>query len=182
MSNFKYVYGPVETTKPWKRPSWEVLEQWWEDFKKIDGVDKYEFYLVGGMLIDIKNTWDADVLFTGRPGSLDEIGRLITVGRDMALNKYRMFIDIFWYDDLSFCYPETDGVDEIDRKYYFRAELNGREIKIRNGIEEVNKPIGSDCKYKDNNEYPISILPKLAPSSNYCNEKREFKNRIHRLK
>jgi hypothetical protein len=132
MEEFYYRFANVETTTPWARPTWERFYAWWDKFKTFEGVEDYEFHIVGGSLYDIENTWDVDVTITNPIKNFVVLGELIRRGRDMALNEFNIYVDLFWYDSIQFCY---DDITEENKRYYLKGTLKGDEVKIRNGEE-----------------------------------------------
>lgn len=128
--DFYYRYGPVETTNPWYRPNWDVINAWWEDFKTTEGVEDYEFHVIGGVLYDIDNTWDVDISITGNIKNFKVLGNLLKHARQLGFDKYNLFIDIFWYSSIDFCY---ENIVEDNIKYYLKGTLKGDEVKVKHG-------------------------------------------------
>lgn len=159
--SFYYRYGQLETTHPWDRPTWEKFYQWWDEMKTMDGLEDYELYVVGGMLHDPETTWDVDVLITGRPKDLDVLGEIITRGRDLAINKYHIFVDLFWYSSIEFCYEE---VIEENVKFYIRGTICGDEVKMRDGVILIEDIIGVDKKMEGNLKFPVDFQVGVQPN------------------
>lgn len=135
--SFYYRFGPVETTIPWNRPTVEVFDEWWEEFKTFDGVSDYNFYMSGSFLNpeNRPNTWDVDIIVTGPIKKFTTLSDILKHGRSLGFQK-KIFIDIFYYDSIDFCYGE---ISEENIKYYLKGMLIGEEIKIVDGETEVDK-------------------------------------------
>ena len=63
---FYYRKGDVSTDIPWKRPSKISFNKWLNEWSKINGINKYDLYLVGAFCQNYflnKNlkTWDIDI-------------------------------------------------------------------------------------------------------------------------
>lgn len=91
--DFFYQVGSVYTKKAWKMPTYENIEPLLDDIKAIS---PYDMYLVGGLANGkIGNTWDVDIVVTG-PIVYQEFEDVMHNIYDIALNKYRILIDIRW--------------------------------------------------------------------------------------
>jgi hypothetical protein len=153
--SFYYKFGTVETTTPWNRPTLEVFNEWWEEFKTFEGVSDYDFYLSGSFLTlrDTDKTWDVDVIVTGPIKNFVNLSDILKHGRLLGFQK-KIFIDLFYYDSIEFCYGE---ISEENIKYYLKGFLLGQELKIVDGKTEVDrklhstltpgKPYGSDVGF-----------------------------------
>lgn len=137
MEDFYYRFGSVETTSPWDRPTWDKFYAWWDKFKTLEGVEDYDFHVVGGALYDIENTWDVDVAITGNIKNFVVLGELIKKGRQMGFDEFNIFVDLFWYESIKFCYED---ITEENLKYYLKGTLVGDEVKIRNGVVRLERP------------------------------------------
>ena len=91
---FEYIKGAAKTKIPWYRPRGELLNIWKDEFLKISGVDKYKFWVCGGILEDWE-TWDTDILVTGKVTSYQELENIMVSATQLGLN-YRQLIDINW--------------------------------------------------------------------------------------
>ena len=91
---FEYIKGSATTNKPWFRPNPRLLNKWKFDFFNIKGVDKYNFWICGGVLESWK-TWDTDILVTGDVTSYDEIENILVSSTQLGFNN-RQLIDINW--------------------------------------------------------------------------------------
>ena len=140
--SFYYKYGTVETTIPWNRPTLEVFNEWWEEFKTFEGVSDYDFYMSGSFLTlrDTDKTWDVDVIVTGPIKNFVNLSDILKHGRLLGFQK-KIFIDLFYYDSIDFCYEE---LDKKNKKYYLRGFLMGEEIKVVNGETKLKKKLYSD--------------------------------------
>jgi hypothetical protein len=93
--DFFYQVGPVYTKKAWKMPSYENIEPLLDE---INDLSPYNMYLVGGIANGkIGNTWDVDIVVTG-PIVYEEFEQVLENIYDLALNKYRILVDIRWID------------------------------------------------------------------------------------
>ncbi len=140
--SFYYKFGTVETTVAWNRPTEEVFNEWWEEFKTIDGVSEFDFYLSGSFLNpeNIPNTWDVDIIVTGPIKRFTTLSDILTKGRELGFQK-KIFIDLFYYASIDFCYGE---ISEENVKYYLKGFLLGEELKIVDGETRVDKKLHSD--------------------------------------
>lgn len=152
--DFYYRYGSVETNRKWDRPSWDVFYQWWEEAKTIEGVEHYDFYVVGGCLFDIENTWDIDINIVGEIKDPGQLGYILHTFRDLALNKYGIFVDPFWMSSIKYCY-EPPIYENM--KFYIRATLTGDEVKIRDGETVLDRKLAGDRHGTEMNEYPLTF-------------------------
>ena len=69
---FYYKRGNVICRTPWNKPSTKVFHKWWEEFRKLPGLNNYDVYLTGGfcqIYFFNKNieTWDIDIFLTSDP-------------------------------------------------------------------------------------------------------------------
>ena len=148
---FSYRLGNIQTTTPWARPSWSALDSWWEEYKNIPGTEHYKHYVVGHALYDIDNTWDIDIALIGDIPNIDQLGNILEQGLDLALNKYKTYIDLKWYSSIGFRYTDNSP---SSRRFYIRGELPGVEEKIRNGRQEIFKL----RDYKDSSMHDLDDL------------------------
>lgn len=92
---FFFQAGSAYTKKAWKMPTYENVEDFLNEIKDLS---PYDMYLVGGMVNGkIGNTWDLDIVVTG-PIVYQEFEDVIHNIYDIALNKYRLLVDIRWID------------------------------------------------------------------------------------
>ena len=96
---FEYIKGAAKTSVPWFRPDPELLNNWKQDFYKIKGIEKYQFWICGGALEKWKS-WDTDIMVTGKIGSYKELENILVKATQFGF-KYRQLLDISWNDD--FC-------------------------------------------------------------------------------
>jgi len=93
--DFFYQVGSVYTKKMWYKPTYEKIESFLNEIKSLT---PYDMYLVGGVVNGkIGNTWDVDIVVTG-PIVYQEFEDVLHNIYDLALNKYRMLVDVRWYD------------------------------------------------------------------------------------
>ena len=95
---FSYSKGPANTNIPWQRPNGRLLNLWKEEFFKIPGVDKYKFWICGGVL-ENWDTWDTDILVTGEVTSYVELQNIMVSATQIGLN-HKQLIDINWNGSL----------------------------------------------------------------------------------
>tara|TARA_Y100000296_G_scaffold87448_1_gene134635 strand:- start:900 stop:1625 length:726 start_codon:yes stop_codon:yes gene_type:complete len=95
---FEYIKGAARTNIPWFRPQAHRLNLWKEEFFKIPGVDKYKFWICGGVL-ENRATWDTDILVTGKVTSYMELQNIMVSATQLGLDL-RQLIDINWNDSL----------------------------------------------------------------------------------
>ena len=95
---FYYQRGSVWTSQPWGRPTWSRLNhygQWLRD----QGFDQqYQIYFRGGVLYDIRNTWDLDINLLGTVSNQQlesDMNRML-----QAALEQRLLIDIKWVPEL----------------------------------------------------------------------------------
>ena len=92
--NFEYVKGQVKTNVPWVRPCPHRLNKWKENFFKIPHVNKYKFWVCGGVT-QLWETWDIDILATGKINEYSEIENIMISATQIGF-EYRQLIDITW--------------------------------------------------------------------------------------
>lgn len=173
--DFYYRYGPVDTTTPWNRPTWDAIYDWWEEFKTTEGVEDYDFHIIGGVLYDMDNTWDVDISVTGVVKDFKVLGDLLKHARSLGHNKYKLFVDMFWYSSIDFCYEE---ISEENIKYYVKGTLGGDEVKVRDGEVLLHKEIGSGLipVIGDGNEDLIFFFVQ-QPSDKHLSKPKGYNNK-----
>lgn len=95
---FEYQAGTVVTKKAWKQPTSHVLNKFIKTIKKIENFEKYELFLVGGVVNGrIGETWDVDIVVCGDiiPKEFEDFLHEIY---DLALNKFNILVDVRWYN------------------------------------------------------------------------------------
>lgn len=138
---FFYQRGNVTTNIPWNRPSYIKIKEYLTFVSENSDVfNVFECYLGGGVLFNFENTWDVDIFLTGNEKIEDsKIEYYINYMTDIALNKYRLLVDISWqskrirnltYDDLVNCNFTQD--DMVIKKPFFIKKV------INDQIDEVN--------------------------------------------
>ena len=92
---FFYQVGSVYTKKVWSMPTYEKIESFINEIKDLC---PYDVYVVGGVVNGkIGSTWDVDLVVCG-PIVYQEFEEVLHNIYDLALNKYRMLVDVRWYD------------------------------------------------------------------------------------
>jgi hypothetical protein len=98
--NFYYKRGGSETHIPWNRPTWSVVFEYFSYIKtNTDILEKYDMYIIGNFLFDMKNTWDLDINITGEY-QIKELENDLNILMDIALNKFQLLADIKWVSKL----------------------------------------------------------------------------------
>lgn len=169
--DFYYRYGSVETTVRWNRPSWDVLYEWWDEMKTVEGVSDYDFHVIGGALYDIENTWDFDIGITGTMKDLNQLGYIIHHARDLAINKYHIYVDPYWYSSIDFHFMDIS----TEKRSYIRGTLPGDEIKVADGEEKINRVIPGQTMGTEHNDYPINFQIATYPQPKHL-KKPEYNN------
>lgn len=96
---FHYQRGSVHTGTAWKRPSYQSIKDFFTVInQETDILSKYDVYLMGGVLYDFNQTWDVDLCITGHIQSYEELENDMNLMYDLALNHFRLLLDIQWYE------------------------------------------------------------------------------------
>lgn len=138
---FFYQKGNVTTNLPWNRPKYESIREYLQFISENSDVfDTFECYLSGGVLFNFENTWDVDIFLVGNEYISDsKIENYIDYMTDIALNKYKLLVDISWqskrmrnysYDDLIECNFLREDIT-IKKPFFIKKIVNGL-------IEEIN--------------------------------------------
>jgi len=178
MSTFYYRFGVVETHTAWKRPSFETFYKWWNEFKTLEGVENYDFYVVGGALYDIEKTWDIDVAIIGDVKDVDNLGYLMEKGLDIALNKYFIYVDLNWYSSIKFAYENNDY---SNRRWYLAGSICGPEIKEIDGKQTLykrkvlpNDELPSRNLSDINKKHPVYFVPLIMPYKKHLEKPSDY--------
>ena len=94
---FEYEVGSVTTKIAWYQPTNYIVNKLIKTIKKIKNFDKYELFLVGGVVNGrIGETWDVDIIVSGEiiPKEFEEFLHEIY---DIALNKFNILVDVRWF-------------------------------------------------------------------------------------
>ena len=140
----KIKYGDIETDVIWKVPTKEIFESWKRDFFKLEDVELFDVYLVGGFLEKLygktKYTEDVDIILTGCDNR-KKIENLIYEGTKFGLEKYQIFFDVLWFDNLPLYYKmKNDEVKNI--KIYLLSDkwvVDGKVKKQYNNAKQIGK-------------------------------------------
>lgn len=150
--DFYYRYGEVETNSMWFNPTWNLFFDWWSEFKTTQNLEDYKFYVGGKFIVDRNKTNDIDVIITGPIYDYDNLFKLLKEGFDLAINKYKTFIDLSWYDNINFfSYPKKEGFSRIHSKIV----MSGIELK------KINGEIVYQYEHKTHSEV-FNVHPKLS--------------------
>lgn len=151
---FSYQIGKVLTEKPWTRPNFYKIKEFFKEIQNTSEILKdYDLYLIGGVLWDFNDTWDVDIVMVGNPSSYIILEDYMHYMYDIALNKYNLLIDISWVDSK----PEI----KINNNEYLYINRNIQFLKIG----YIRKQIGDDF-----NEMDLSINPNIILCSDYLIE------------
>lgn len=163
--DFFYQVGSVYTKKAWKMPTYENIEAFIDEIKTLC---PYDMYLVGGVVNGkLGNTWDVDIVVNG-PIVYQEFENVIHDIYDIALNKYRMLIDIRWYNQpverLEYLINNklTETWKTIRFGYYFKKM--GEEVSEINLFDQATKL--TDYLIEKEVEYPTKKAI-LSTNHNY---------------
>jgi hypothetical protein len=129
--SFFYSIGTVQTTKAWYKPTEEKLAIFINDMKNIENYEKYNLFLVGGVVNGgIGKTNDVDIIINGNIENFFVFEKFLHNIHDLGLNKHRLLIDAKWIDDVPSCTLEA-------KKY--RAVQFGKVYKqIGEQVSEIN--------------------------------------------
>jgi hypothetical protein len=130
---FKYEIGSVETNIAWQRPNGKNVSELIYEIKRLKDYNKYELYLVGGVLNGgLGTTWDIDIVVAGKI-VYEDFERFLDAIYNLALNKIEVCIDVRWYDK------------PIERLTYLMSKGEKEKYKtVRFGY--CKKTIGDDIK------------------------------------
>lgn len=166
---FEYQVGTVITKTPWYQPTNDILNKFLKTIPKIENYDKYELFLVGGVVNgNIGKTWDVDIVVSGKIIP-DEFERFLHDIYDIALNKFNILVDVRWfavpfehYNNL----VKANRVEKVKsiRFGYFKKKIGETESVInlfergsmltKNLVElEVVIPSKKAFEYKNGNKY-----------------------------
>jgi len=96
---FYYQRGKVKTNKIWTRPSYEKIKILFERIKsETDILDRYNLYLIGGVLFSFEGTWDVDLCITGNVDDYETLEKDMNIIYEISLNEIQMLIDIQWME------------------------------------------------------------------------------------
>ncbi len=70
-----------------------LFEAWLKAFLQIAGIGHYDIWLCGGFLQQKWDTWDVDIVLTG-PLEFQSLEQILRQGLDLALNQFRLLVDI----------------------------------------------------------------------------------------
>lgn len=138
-------YGSIKHDVKWVSPTEEIFKNWKEDFLKIDETKYFDIYLVGGFLEKMngrKNyTLDVDIILTKNSNDLYSIEKLIYEGTKLGIEKYNVFFDILWFDELP-VYADMKPGDVKKIKLYIISNkwiIDGVIQKEYRNIKQISK-------------------------------------------
>ena len=130
-TNFFYRYGEVSTNTLWKNPTKEKFNLWWTEFKSNVDFKDFYVYMGGKFIISPNETNDIDIIITGPIYDYKHLYNLFKYGLDLSINKYGIYVDLCWYDNIDFFkYPRHK--DFI--RYHNLIKMSGIEYKIINNM------------------------------------------------
>ena len=127
--SFKYKIGNIETNEPWTRPNKNLLGMWYEEFKQLPGVTNYKL-LAGDSLLTVEDTWDVDIMVTGKIQDYTELKNFLNKGIELGF-KYKQLVDVFY---CSYVFSYTEGF-----KPFYKLRTWKGQYKEKDGVVEVNK-------------------------------------------
>jgi len=129
--SFIYQIGTVKTNKAWYKPTTEKLINFIKDVQKIKNYEKYQLFLVGGVVNGgIGQTNDVDILINGQLDDLDLFENFLYDLHNLGLNVHELLIDAKWID--------SKPSDTLEPKNY-RAVQFGRVYKqVGEHVSEIN--------------------------------------------
>ena len=96
MNSFFYQIGSATTTKPWPRPTYDRVRNFFLDKDIQPLAEKYNIHIVGGFLYN-KPTWDIDLAFVYNYNDQTDWSLVetdINTINNIALNVYGLMLDI----------------------------------------------------------------------------------------
>ncbi|MBN8693510.1 MAG: hypothetical protein J0L69_09955 [Bacteroidetes bacterium] len=117
-------YGSIEADVNWQWPTREIFESWKCDFFKLEETKFFDIYLVGGFLEKMngkrEHTQDVDIILTKNENRA-QIKKLIHEGTKLGIEKYNVFFDILWFDNLLF-YSELKRDEVVQTRIYLLSD------------------------------------------------------------
>jgi hypothetical protein len=170
---FHYQRGSVHTGTAWKRPSYQSIKDFFTVInQETDILSKYDVYLMGGVLYDFNQTWDVDLCITGHIQNHEELENDMNLMYDLALNHFRLLLDIQWYEKPL----PVVTYEEITSENFVHYKL--KYIKTA----YIKKEVGSEVDIVDsrNNEGVIKLTEYLVEGyhNEYPGTKEKVINRI----
>lgn len=137
---FYYQVGKVTTKKPWGRPSYQKLKDFFSVIKNETNImSDYELYLMGGVLLDFNSTWDVDICIVGEIKDYEVFEEYLHTMYEIALNRFQILIDIQWNKEK----PRLVSYEEL-----MSGKLVLNKIKFVK-LGYVKKQINGETKVKD---------------------------------
>jgi hypothetical protein len=135
-TNFFYRYGEVSTIKPWNPPNQKIFDLWWDEFSSCVDLEEYKVYLGGSFVIKPEESMDIDIMFTGPVLNYRKLYQKFKYGLDLAINKYNIYVDLCWWDNIDFCqYPREKDFF----RYHNLLKMGGQEYKIVNDVCSLDR-------------------------------------------
>jgi hypothetical protein len=161
--SFFYQIGRASTKIPWTRPTFEKVKSTLIQIKnKTNLFEKYNFYVIGAVIYDIKNTWDVDIYLTGNFQSYEELENDI-YNIQMIFFENKLLPDISWVDNV----VEILCNDDYDNKYidihaisYIKHKYIKKKINDEIFESDISKTITTLIPIDNNFLYKNSYLNK----------------------
>lgn len=140
---FFYQKGPIVTTIPWFRPDHVKMRAFFEDVRDNTSImERYDFYILGGVLWDYKNTWDLDINITGPIESYIKLEKDFSKLYDLALNKHKILIDVSWVSKR----PSNRNYEELENSNFMGEDIDAIRFsytkkQIGDAISEIDLSI-----------------------------------------
>ena len=128
--------GEYTSNFPNKKPTFEAVYSWWNEFKKTPHLEDYEVYICGAVLEDVKNTWDVDIVRKGDIRYPNELKFILDEGIRIGL-KYWLLVDIKWASKVFDFINEGYQPHSIIRSFNKFKMYKDKEIKTTIYNEEI---------------------------------------------
>ena len=159
---FHYKIGDISTTTPFKKPTREGVEVWWDKFKNTPHLNDYEVYIGGAVLNNIE-TWDVDIILTGEVKYPNELYNILNTAMQLGF-KHWLLIDIKWVSRIYNTDIEEDFIGYEEIRNYNKINNNSRIKKypgtqIYPGLYKsiVNEPKAWSEKMLKEGKYKLGI-------------------------
>jgi hypothetical protein len=166
---FEYQAGSVSTKIPWYQPTDALLNKFVKTIKKIENYDKYDLFLVGGVVNgNIGKTWDVDIIVCGDIIP-EQFEKFLHDLYHIALNKFNILVDVRWFNVPVEHHNNLVNANKVERVKSIRFGTYRKKIgdseSITNLFEKGNKitenlvelevtiPSKKAFEYKNGNKY-----------------------------
>lgn len=159
----KIKYGSIEADVNWQWPTKEIFENWKRDFFKLEETKFFDIYLVGGFLEKMngkrEQTQDVDIILTKNENHA-QIKKLLYEGTKLGIEKYNVFFDILWFDNMV-PYSTLKTNEVIQTKIYLLSDkwiIDG-QLKKQYNAQQVEEDL-----WQMQTEYPTEKQFRLINS------------------